>query len=136
MYLLFIPFVQFLQLTWDHLFFLIEIYDQLKGEWLLLNANSAISWREQFTFDEMMMMSALYYINMLSWLFIELAHWNKSTGRHVAPPRHIILILCHPVFALTPCCCMLSREATNYKFIIFGLTRLGLRQMIFHTRGS
>jgi hypothetical protein len=78
MYLLFIPFVQFLQLTWDHLFFLIEIYDQLKGEWLLLNANSAISWREQVTFDEMMMMSALYYINMLSWLFIELAHWNNS----------------------------------------------------------
>jgi hypothetical protein len=30
---------------------------------------SAIPWREQVTFDEMMMISALYYINTRSWIF-------------------------------------------------------------------
>ena len=31
-------------------------------------------------FDEMMMMSVLYYTNIKSWNFISLAHWNKSAG--------------------------------------------------------
>ena len=30
------------------------------------------------------------------------ANWNKSTGRHVAPLGHIILIPSQPVFALSP----------------------------------
>ena len=47
----------------------------------------AISWQEQFTFDEMM--STLYWANILSWIFIVLAHWNKSMGRYIPPLRQI-----------------------------------------------
>jgi hypothetical protein len=32
---------------------------------------------EQVAFDEMIMMSSLYYTNMLSWIFIVLAPWNN-----------------------------------------------------------
>jgi hypothetical protein len=49
---------------------------------------------------------------------------NKSAS--VAPLRHIILIPSQQVFALTPNCCLLSREATNTNFIVFGSTRPGL----------
>jgi hypothetical protein len=35
----------------------------------------------------------------------------------------IHLIPSQPVFALSPYCCMLSGEATNTNFIVFGLTR-------------
>jgi hypothetical protein len=31
---------------------------------------------------------------------------------------------------------MLSGEATNAKFIVFGLTRPGLKPTIYHTRGE
>ena len=44
-------------------------------------------------FDEVMMMSALYYTYMFSWIFIVLAYWNNSLRvRHVAPHGYIILI--------------------------------------------
>ena len=33
-----------------------------------------ILWQEQVTFDEMIMMFALYQTNTLSWIFIVLAH--------------------------------------------------------------
>ena len=42
----------------------------------------------------------------------------------------------HPVFALPPLCCVLSREATNTNFIVFGLTRSGLEPTIYRTRGE
>jgi hypothetical protein len=48
------------------------------------------------------MMSALYQTNTLSLIFIVLADWNMSVGRHVAPLEHIILITSQSVFALTP----------------------------------
>ena len=59
---------------------------------------------------------------------------QQSTDRHVTPLGHSIQILSQPVFALSPECCMLSREATNTKFIVLGLTRSGLEPMIYHTR--
>jgi hypothetical protein len=41
--------------------------------------------------------------NTLSWIFIVLAHWNNSLQVDMSlNPRHIILILSQPVFALTP----------------------------------
>ena len=70
------------------------------------------------------------------------AEWDASslkqqtTGRHVAPLRHIILILSKPVFALSPYCCMLSGEATNTNLIVFGLTQLGPEPKIYRTRGE
>jgi hypothetical protein len=48
---------------------------------------------------------------------------QQSAGRHVALLGHIILIPSQPVFALSPKCCVLSGEATNTNFIVFGLTR-------------
>jgi hypothetical protein len=56
--------------------------------------------------------------------------------RYVAPVRHIILILSQPVFALSSYCCMLSGEAANINFIVFGLTQLGLEHTIYCTRGE
>jgi uncharacterized membrane protein len=38
---------------------------------------------------------------------------QQSAGRHVAPLRHIIMIVSLPVFALTPLCRVLCGEATN-----------------------
>ena len=52
------------------------------SEWLLFNANSVIFQlyygENKLIFNEMMMTPALYQINMLSWIFIVLAHWNNS----------------------------------------------------------
>ena len=61
---------------------------------------------------------------------------QQSMGRRVAPLGHIILIPREPVFALSPYCCMLSGEATNTNFIVFGLTQLRLEPMIYRTRGE
>ena len=49
--------------------------------------------------------------------------------------RHIILIPSQPVFALSPYCYVLSREATNTNFIAFGLTRSMPEPTIYHTGG-
>jgi hypothetical protein len=40
------------------------------------------------------------------------------------------------VFALSPSCCVLSREATNTNFIVFGLTQSRLKPMIYRTQGE
>ena len=61
---------------------------------------------------------------------------QQSADRHVIPLEHFILILSQPVFALSSQCSMLSGEATNTNFIVFGLTRLGLEPMIYCTRGE
>ena len=55
-------------------------------------------------------------------------------GRHIAPLRHIILILSQPVFALTLYCCLLSGDATNTNCIVFGFTRTELEPTIYRTR--
>ena len=76
-------------------------------------------------------MSALFWTNTPSWIFIVLAHWNnKSVGRHVAPLGHISLI--HPVFVLTPWC---FRESTNTDCIVFGLTHT-LEPTFYSIRGK
>ena len=61
---------------------------------------------------------------------------QQSADRHVAPPEHIILIPSQPVFTPSPSCCVLSGEATQINFIVFGLTRPGLEPTIYHTRGE
>jgi hypothetical protein len=61
---------------------------------------------------------------------------TEAADRHVAPLGHIILIPSQPVFALSPLCCVLSREATNTNFIVFGLIQPGLEPTIYHTRGE
>ena len=46
---------------------------------------------------------------------------DQYAGRHVVPLGHIITIPSQPVFAVTPQCCVLSGEAANTNFIVFGL---------------
>ena len=47
---------------------------------------------------------------------------QQSMDRHVSPLGHIILIPSQLVFVLSLSCYVLSGEATNTNFIIFGLT--------------
>jgi len=47
---------------------------------------------------------------------------KQSADRHVARLEHIILIPSQSVFAHLPELCVLSREATNTNFLVFGLT--------------
>jgi hypothetical protein len=51
-------------------------------ERLLFNVNSAIyqlyHGENKLIFNEMMMRSAWYYTNTISWIFMVLVHWNKS----------------------------------------------------------
>ena len=56
--------------------------------------------------------------------------------RHVAPLRHIIMILRQPVFALSPLYYLLSGEATHTNFKVFDLIRLQLNIKIYHTQGK
>jgi hypothetical protein len=59
---------------------------------------------------------------------------QQSVGKYLAPLGHIILIPSQPVFGLW--CCVLSREATNTKFIGFGLILPEFEPMVFRTRGE
>ena len=81
---------------------------------------SAISCHKQVTFIEMMMRSALYYSNILGWIFNSACSLKQqSVGIHVTPLRHIILIPCQPVFALTFHCRLLCVDAIYTNFIVF-----------------
>jgi hypothetical protein len=59
---------------------------------------------------------------------------QQSAVRHVAPLGHAIPTPSQLVFALTPWCCVLSREAANVNFIVFGLARPRLVPTIYRTR--
>ena len=58
---------------------------------------------------------------------------QQSTGRHVSPLAHIILIPSQSVFDIFPYCCVLRSEAANNLFIVFGINRLGLKPTIYRT---
>ena len=89
-----------------------------------------MSCHNKLHFNELMIMSTLYQTNTLS------SMKQQSTDRHVTPLRHIILILSQPVFALTPQWCVLSREAGNTNFIVFGLTEPELKTTIYPLEAS
>jgi hypothetical protein len=59
------------------------------SEWLLFNANSAIfqlyHGENKLIFNEMMIRSALFQTNKLSWICIALAHWNNSLRIDMSP---------------------------------------------------
>ena len=54
---------------------------------------------------------------------------QQSSDRHVTSLGHII----QANYSFSKCC-MLSGEATNTNFIVFGLTRPGLEPTIYYTR--
>ena len=49
---------------------------------------------------------------------------QRSEGSHVTPLEHVILISSQAVFALTPKCCLFSREATNTNFVVLNLNNI------------
>ena len=61
---------------------------------------------------------------------------QRSADRHVIPLWHIILIQSQSVFALSPKYCVLSGEATNINFIVFGLIQPELELTIYRNRGK
>jgi hypothetical protein len=52
---------------------------------------------------------------------------SQSADRHVSSLGHIYLIPSQPVFVISPLCWVLSGEAANTNFIVFGLTRQQLK---------
>jgi hypothetical protein len=72
------------------------------SEWLLFNANSAISWREQVNFqwdddDVRFVLDQYAEFDFYSASSLK----QQSAGRHVAPLGQIILIPSRPFFALS-----------------------------------
>ena len=112
----------------------IWIYWSESSEWVLFNANSAISWREQVNYqwndDEVrFVLDQHAELNCYSASSLK----QQSVGGHVAPLGHIILS--QPVFALFSLM-LLRGEETNTHFIVFGFIRPGLEPTIYRTRGD
>ena len=109
------------------------------SEWLLFSAKWAICQlyhdENKLHFNDMMMM---LICTRPTRLIGKSSSWLKqpSVGRHVAPLGHIILIPSQPVFSLTPCNSVISREATNSNYIVYGLIRPRLEPTIYRTRGE
>jgi hypothetical protein len=110
------------------------------SEWLLFNSNSSIFqlYHEQVNFhwddddDVHFVLDQHAELDFYSASSLK----QNSTGRHVASLGHVIMILSQPVFSLSPECCVLSGEATNTSFIVFGLTRSWIEPNINRTRGE
>ena len=99
---------------------------------------SAISWREQATFDVMTLKSLCTKPTRLEFNSV-ISLKQQSAERHVAPLENIILIPKQPVVVHSPYCCVLSAEAITTNFIVLDLTRPGwglLESTIYRTRGE
>jgi hypothetical protein len=84
---------------------------RLTPKWAILQPYHG---ENMLNFDEMIMMSALHYTNMLSWIFIVLTHWNNSLWIEMSlHSDKLSWFWDKPVFALSPKCFVLSGEATN-----------------------
>jgi hypothetical protein len=92
-----------------------------------------MSWREQITFDELIIISALCYTNTLSWIFV-LSHWNNSPREDMV--FHSESRTPYAESEITSLCSiyLFLGEATNTNFVVFGLTRPGLEPTIYRTQ--
>jgi len=77
------------------------------SEWLLFSATSAnfqlYHGENKLILNEMMIRSALYQTNTLSWIFIVLVHWNNIPWVDMSLHSDtLFLIPSRPVFALSP----------------------------------
>ena len=76
----------------------------------------------------------VHYIHFALGHIIDLDYFSasslgqQSSGRHLAPLRHNILITSELVFAPTHYLWVLSRNAAITNFMVLGLTRSGLKQ--------
>jgi hypothetical protein len=120
-----------------------KILVDIMSEWLLLNTNSAIFQlyhdENKLIFNEMMMKSTLYWTNTLSWNFIVLAHrhWNNSPLIDMSTHSDTLSwFQASKSLLFSPYCSVISREATNTNYIVFGFTRSGLEPTIYCTRGE
>ena len=93
--------------------------------------------RTNYLFNEMMMRSALFLTNTLSWIFIVLAHWNNSTRVDMSLHSDTVSWFRANrslLFFLNAAC--LAERSNKYQFLVFGLTWLGLEPTIYHTWGE
>ena len=102
------------------------------------SANSAILQfyygENKLIFNDMMMRSALYKTNTLSWKFSVSSLKQQSANRHVTTIGHISMI---PIrFFLFLLNAVFRGKATKTNFIVFGLTQSGLKSTIYRTRGE
>ena len=84
---------------------------------------SFITWRQQFFFDDMMMMFVLYQTNTLSWIWIAVAHCKNRncpsedyTCSLTPSLGQFILIQREPVFLLTSSMQHAWRRSCKYEF--------------------
>jgi hypothetical protein len=77
----------------------IESLHKMKSDYQKVSAKSnlsAISWWEQVTFDEMMNDVCFVPDHTLNWIFIVLAHWNKTPWIYMSlHSKHINLMDIH-----------------------------------------
>ena len=108
------------------------------SEWLLFNANSAISWREQvnFQWDD-------YEVRFVLDQQAELDFYNASslkqqcTDRYVAPLRHLETLFWfranqYLLFLLNAACLAEKQQIP----VVFGLAWSRLESTIYRTRGE
>ena len=107
---------------------------------MLFNANSAIvqlyDGENKLIINEMIMRSALYYTNTLSWIFIVLAHWNNSPRIDMSPYLDKLSWFRsnQSLLFLLNAACLAEKQQTP--ILVFGLIRSGLEPAIHHTRGE
>ena len=110
------------------------------SEWLLFNANSAIfqlyRGEKKWIFNDMMMRSALYKTNTLSWTFKVPAHWNNSPWLDMSP--HSDTLSWSEQTSRCSFSLMLCAYLRNYKYQFDSLwfDPIGVEPAIFHTRGD
>ena len=114
---------------------------QWLSEWLLFIANSAIfqlyHGENKLIFNEMMMRSALFLTNTLSWILIVLAHWNNSP--RIDMSLHLDTLFWFRsnqslLFLLNAACLAEKKQIPILKSLVFN--RPGLEPTIYRTRGE
>ena len=114
----------------------------LLKEWVIVvfKANSTIfplyNGENKLIINEMMMKSALYQTNMLSLIFIVLAHWNNSLRADMSLHSDTLFWFRANQSLLFPLNVVCLAEKQQKPILVFGLTRPWLEPTIYHTWGE
>jgi hypothetical protein len=79
--------------------FLGEWVSEFLGEWVIVVYHQLCNFsaiENKLIFNEMMMKSALYWTNTLSWNFIVLAHWHWNNSPLIDMSTHSDTLSCKP----------------------------------------